>query len=92
LSGSMPQLKGKVPNGVVNELRRQYYEIANSANAPAMAALMALVPMSQILLGSDYPYVPIGATVNGLKALGLSPEQVAQISRGNALQLLPRLS
>jgi hypothetical protein len=34
----------KVPNGVEDELKRLYYEIANSANRPAMAALMNLVP------------------------------------------------
>ena len=46
----------KVPAGVNAELRKLYYEIAGSANTPAMSALMNLVPRSQVLFGSDYPW------------------------------------
>ncbi|HVE60585.1 MAG TPA: amidohydrolase family protein [Chitinophagaceae bacterium] len=81
----------KVPNGVEYELRRLYYEIANSANRPAMSALMALVPTSQILFGSDNPFVPTDITGKGLKSLGLSNANIQAIARDNALILFPRL-
>jgi len=69
----------------------KYYDIASAANPTAMAALMKLVPTSQILFGSDYPYVPIGATAGGMTRLGLSAADLQMIGRNNALALLPRL-
>ena len=86
-----PHLAEKVPNGVEYELRRLHYEIANSANRPAMAALMALVPMSQIMFGSDFPLVPIAATADGLAKLGLAAVDLEALARDNAVGLFPRL-
>jgi predicted TIM-barrel fold metal-dependent hydrolase len=57
----------------------------------ANAALRCLVPITQIMLGSDYPYVPIGDTVDGMRSLGFSPEELDAIGRNNALRLLPAL-
>jgi 6-methylsalicylate decarboxylase len=91
LGSAIPDLAEKVPNGVDYELKRLHYEIANSANPPAIAALTQLVPTSQILFGSDYPYVPIGATADGMTELGLSAAALQAIGRDNALALLPRL-
>jgi predicted TIM-barrel fold metal-dependent hydrolase len=88
---NLPHLAEKVPNGVEYELKRLYYEIANSANRPAMAALMALVPMSQIMFGSDFPLVPIPATAGGLDKLGLAAADLRALARDNAVALLPRL-
>jgi len=86
-----PHLAEKVPNGVEHELKRLYYEIANSANRPAIAALTALVPMSQIMFGSDFPLVPIPATAGGLDKIGLSAADLQALRRDNAIALLPRL-
>ncbi len=88
--GSRSGSNAKVPNGVEYELKRLHYEIANSANRPAMAALMSLVPTSQIMFGSDYPFVPTGVTAGGLKTLKLSAAERQAIGRDNALALLPR--
>ncbi len=91
LGGNVPALKEKVPEGFEAELRRFYYEIANSANKAAMAALTSVVPMSQILFGSDFPLVPIPVTANGLPKLGLNPADMLALARGNAIGLAPRL-
>ncbi|HLQ27551.1 MAG TPA: amidohydrolase family protein [Acidiferrobacterales bacterium] len=91
LSGTRKDLAEKVPNGVENELKRLHYEIANSANPSAIAALTKLVPTSQIMFGSDYPFVPIGATAVGMTKLGLSAADLQAIERDNAIALLPRL-
>jgi len=48
--------KSKLPNGVVHELRRFYYDTAQANHAGALAALMKLVPVSQVVLGTDYPF------------------------------------
>ena len=81
----------KAPNGVEYELKRLFYDIAGTAFRPAIAALTSLVPTTQILLGSDNPYVPLGDTAQGMMQLGLSAAELRAIGRDNALALLPRL-
>lgn len=89
-SAQVKNLAEKVPNGVEFELKRLHYDIASSANPPAMAALMKVVPTTRILFGSDYPYVPAAVTADGMTQLGLSPAELQAIGRNNALELLPR--
>jgi predicted TIM-barrel fold metal-dependent hydrolase len=92
LAPSVPALAAKTPNGPEYELKRLHYEIANSANRPAIAALTALVPPTQILFGSDFPLVPLPVTAGGLTKVGLAPDALAALARGNALRLFPRLN
>jgi 6-methylsalicylate decarboxylase len=89
-SEQMKDLVDKIPNGIEFELKRLYYDIASSANPPSMAALLKLVPTSQILFGSDYPFVPIAETADGMTHLGLSPSDLQAIGRDNAAGLIPR--
>ena len=89
-SAEMKDLVAKMPNGLEFELKRLYYDIASSANPPAMAALIKLVPISQILFGSDYPFVPIAETAGGMTQVGLSAADLQATGRDNALALLPR--
>jgi predicted TIM-barrel fold metal-dependent hydrolase len=51
---------------------------------------MKLVPMSQIMFGSDYPFVPIEVTAEGMTNLGLSLAELRVIGRDNATALLSR--
>ena len=88
-----PKIAALNPDGVVKTLQSLYFDVANSTHNPsAMAALMALAPPSQILFGTDYPYVPMARTVEGLGARGYAPDLIAAINRGNALKLFPRLA
>ena len=102
--GTLPMIAGRVagapgldpkafaPNGVESEFRRLFYDTASAANRPAMAALTSLVPISQVLFGTDYPFVPsIARTVDGLKTIGFSSAELEAIGRENALTLLPRV-
>ena len=89
--GALFGIDKKVPDGVEYELKRLHYEIANSANRSAMAALMNMVLTSQIMFGTDCPFVPTGVTANGMMKLGLSDEDLRMIGRDNALALFPRL-
>src|SRR5262249_50088623 len=82
---------GFAPNGIDYELQRLYYEIANAFWKPNMAAIMAYVPPSQLVFGTDYPYVGVSETADGLDQLGLKADTLAAIQRGNALNLIPRL-
>ena len=86
-----PEIAARIPNGLSYELRKLHYEVANSTVSPsAMAALMALVPTSQILFGTDFPYVEMEKTVGGLAELGYAPEMLHAINRANAETLFPR--
>jgi predicted TIM-barrel fold metal-dependent hydrolase len=102
--GTIPMLAGRIesffnragnhdrfaPDGIEAEFRRLYYDTANATHPASMAALTSLVPMSQITYGSDYPYYPLNQIENLRHRL--SPQDVAAISSGNAMRLLPRLS
>ena len=57
-----------------------------------MAALLKLIPDTQVTYGSDYPYVPMDTQVKAIHELGLTGSQVAAIESGNALRLIPRLA
>jgi predicted TIM-barrel fold metal-dependent hydrolase len=84
-------LAPRVPNGVEHELRRFYYDTAQAAHPFALASLIRLVPVSQIVFGTDYPYRTAADHVKGLTAYGFSPSDLMAIDRDNALRLLPRL-
>lgn len=81
----------KAPNGIEYELKRLYYDIAGTAYKPPIAALTSLVPTTQILFGSDNPFVPLADTAEGVTHLDFSPDDLRRIGRENALTLLPRL-
>ena len=81
----------KAPNGIEYELNRHYYDIAGTAYRPAIAALKSLVPTTQIVFGSDDPFVPLADTAEGVMKVGFSADELASIGRSNALTLLPRL-
>jgi predicted TIM-barrel fold metal-dependent hydrolase len=84
-------MREKLPNGIEYELRRLYYDIAGTAYRPAIAALTSLVPATQILFGSDNPFIPLAETAQGMMQLGLSAGDLRRIGRDNALALLPGL-
>lgn len=103
--GTIPMVAGRIanalkgrkdiaeiaPNGIDAELRKLHYDTANSFYAPTIAALTAYVPASQIVFGTDFPYLTIGQNLEGLGKLGLPPAQMVAITRDNAVRLLPRL-
>jgi predicted TIM-barrel fold metal-dependent hydrolase len=84
-------LAARVPNGVLPELRKLYYDVVGVANPVAFGAVRQLAGISQLLFGTDYPFFPPDRTVNGLAELGLGPGDLRAIERDNALALLPRL-
>jgi predicted TIM-barrel fold metal-dependent hydrolase len=80
-----------VPNGVLHEVRRFYYDTAQANSPGALAALLKLVPTSQVMFGTDYPYRPGSEVVEGLTSYGFSAAELRAIDRDNALRLMPRL-
>ena len=88
---TMKEKDKRLPNGLMYELRRFYYDTAQANHPGALAALLKLVTPTQILYGTDYPY-RTGAEVNdGLAAQGFAAKDLRAIDRDNALHLLPKL-
>ncbi|MFZ0812099.1 MAG: amidohydrolase family protein, partial [Bradyrhizobium sp.] len=87
------KFKPAVPDGALAELVRFYYDTAQTANKASMSALTAIIPTSQILFGTDFPYRTAIDHVKGLRSCGIfSDAQLKDIERENAVKLLPRLN
>jgi predicted TIM-barrel fold metal-dependent hydrolase len=73
------------------EIQRHYYDTAQTANPASMSALRKVVPDSQILFGTDFPYSGIVSDVSDLKECGVfTAAECEKIGRENALKLFPR--
>src|SRR5216683_3211176 len=84
-------LAAQAPNGVLYELKRQYYDTASASNPASLSALMSVVPGSQILFGSDFPFLSAGDAAGDLMHSGLPDNTVEAINRDNAVRLFRRL-
>ena len=91
LAGVRKELAARIPNGVMAELKRFYYDIASVTNRAAFNAIRDLVGTSQLLFGSDYPFWSPDLAISGLRDMGLDADGLAAIERTNALKLLPKL-
>ena len=80
------------PAAVVAQLRRLHYDLAGSASAPVVAALLNFVDRSQVLYGSDWPFTPepiVGAALGWVTGHD-SPITQAELA-DTARRLFPRL-
>jgi len=89
-AGRLPMNAPHVPNGVWAELKRFYYDVAQVEHPMGLAALTKMVPISQILWGTDFPFRPGSAYIKGLSEFGFGAADLRAIERDNALALLPR--
>ena len=93
IDGASGNFKAQLPNGLIPELKKFYYDVAGAANRGAIASLQTLVDADQIMFGTDFPP---GGTSEGvarsLRELGrFSESDLRAIERDNAVRLLPRL-
>jgi predicted TIM-barrel fold metal-dependent hydrolase len=91
LAKNRPELNARVPNGVMHELGKLYVDVIGVTTPGAMRAVLDIVPLSNLLFGSDYPFWTPEITIKGLAGLKLSASDLAAIERNNALALLPGL-
>ena len=75
----------------LSQIKTLYFDTANAANPPALAATRAMVDPGHILFGSDYPYVSAAQIVDDLARAQLNPQELRAIERDNAIALMPRL-
>ena len=85
-------LAARVPQGVLHELGKMYFDVVSVTNPGGFSALRQLTGMSHLLFGSDYPFLQAATTAGELAALSLDTDAVAAIEYGNALALFPKLA
>ena len=97
--GTVPFITGRVanaaprlPNGPIPELQKFYYDSALAFNPYTLASFRKLVPSTQILFGSDFPFGSAAAVARGLMVDGgFTAIELRAVERDNALRLMPRL-
>jgi predicted TIM-barrel fold metal-dependent hydrolase len=78
-------------DGVMAELGKFYYDIAQGTMPGQLLALSKVAPTSHMLFGTDYPLRPGAESVAGLIDFHFDVADLHAIERGNALRLLPQL-
>jgi len=86
-----PDNAKRLPNGLMYELQRFFYDTAQSAHPLTMASLAKLVPPTQVVFGTDFPFREGAEQVSSLNRCGFSAQEMRSIERENVLRLLPRL-
>lgn len=85
------QYKKELPNGFVAEAQKFFYDTAQVTHRVPMLALKELVPTSQIVFGSDFPYRNSNEHVEGIRKAGIfTSAELDAIDWRNAARLLPR--
>lgn len=94
LLNELPGIKERAPRGFLAYVRRFFYDTALSPSPGSLATLRGLVGPSQILFGSDLPFVPeplVSMEVESLETATGDPDGLGYgIARGHALRLFPR--
>lgn len=94
LANMMPPYDAQAPQGILNYIKRFYFETALSPSRISMAALKELVDPTHILFGSDFPFAAaqlVSLETKTLDDSDLWNEQTKHgIARSHALSLFPR--
>jgi 6-methylsalicylate decarboxylase len=83
-----PDLAKRLPEGPMAELKRLNFDTASVTNAPALAALGSFVSWSQVLFGTDYPYVKTASQLAELRASNVKAADIKMIEAGNARRII----
>ncbi|HEX4643755.1 MAG TPA: amidohydrolase family protein [Candidatus Acidoferrales bacterium] len=92
VSESLPEKRSEEATAaLLNDMKQLYFDVAHATYPAPLSALTKIVPVSQILFGSDYPIVPFPVSEGPLDHFGFSAGDLQAINRGNAERLFPRL-
>ena len=87
------KVEPKPATRALSEIRSLYFDVATSTNPVTLAGLLRLVSPSQVMFGTDYPFVAsIPYTLDPLREHGLPAADLAAIESGTALRLFPRFA
>jgi predicted TIM-barrel fold metal-dependent hydrolase len=79
--------------GSLSEIKNLFFDVATSTNPVTLTGLLRLVPATQVMLGTDYPFVASMAyTLDPLRSHGLAAAELEAIEGGTALRLFPRFA
>jgi predicted TIM-barrel fold metal-dependent hydrolase len=95
--GSFPALGPRAlpPPEALQALARFYYDTALSVMPQQIAALRALVPITQVLYGTDFPFAAadrVRLTEAAFAALPFTPAEEEMVRRGNASRLFGKFA
>jgi predicted TIM-barrel fold metal-dependent hydrolase len=94
--GTAPFITWRITFGnkkIINQLKRFYYDTAVTATPYALNSLLSLVEPTQVLYGSDYPFLPervVNQMNEGLQNFDFEKEDLTKILQQNAINLFPR--
>ena len=100
--GTVPVLAGRIqdrvpedrpdlyPYGALDKLRRLYLEIGHASFPWVVKAALEFSGPSRLLFGTDFPVEPYETTTRHLPALGLPPDVLYALDRGNAERMFPK--
>ena len=94
--GTVPFITWRITFGnkkIINQLKRFYYDTAVSATPYTLNSLLSLVEPTQVLYGSDYPFLPervVKFMNEGLQNYDFESEDLTKIVQQNAISLFPR--
>lgn len=94
--GTVPFITWRITFGnkkIINQLKRFYYDTAVSATPYTLSSLLSLVKPTQVLYGSDYPFLPemvVRLMNEGLQNYDFEREALTKIVQQNAFTLFPR--
>jgi predicted TIM-barrel fold metal-dependent hydrolase len=92
LAKARKDLAARMPEGPIHYLQKFYYDTANASTVYPLASLMKLVSSSQVLFGTDFPFLTAQGTAAELRdTMMFSAADLQAIERANAAQLMPRL-
>lgn len=81
---------------ITSALGSLYYDLASTSRSSSIEAILDVVPESQLLYGSDNPFIPRANIEAALAELNsssaLTPELRRRIACDNAIALFPRLA
>lgn len=81
----------KMKENPVEIMQKHYYEVAQGNTPGQLAALMKLVPISQVMFGSDYPFRAAKEAADGVVAYKFSASDQRAIENGNAMKMFPNI-
>jgi predicted TIM-barrel fold metal-dependent hydrolase len=88
---TMKERERRLPKGVLHELKKFYYDTAQANHSGALVALLKVIPVSQVLYGSDFPFRDGQEVNDGLTQFRFKSKDLRAIDRDNALKLIPSL-
>ncbi len=87
-----PAIAKQLPNGLIHELQRFFYDTSQATHPATLTALAKVIPLSQVIFGTDFPFRGGDEQVASLHKCGFSAQEVRGIERENILRLLPSLN